>query len=71
MADYSAQEKAAVVVWLLGNDGAEMTTNEIAARVGTSWGGAYRMMQRLSHVTPVVRDGSVWRMVREDDGDAR
>jgi len=53
--DYSAQEKAALIAWHLAH-GEGMTTNEVAEITGLTWGGAWRLMDRLSRVLPIYRD---------------
>jgi hypothetical protein len=58
--DYTPQERAALITFrLLAGD--ELTTMQIAERVGVSWHGASAMMERISRVVPVYREGCHWR----------
>ena len=59
-AEYSAQEKAALIAWHLAH-GEGMTTAEVASITGLSWTGAWFLMNRLSRVLPIYRNESgVW-----------
>ncbi|NLX42133.1 MAG: hypothetical protein GXY79_01490 [Chloroflexi bacterium] len=55
----TSQERAALaVVWL--NDGAQLTTAELAERLGMTWGGAWRLMHRLARVLPIDQEDGRW-----------
>lgn len=54
------QERAALITFQIVN-GQELTTMQVATRCGVTWGGAYRMMERISRVVPVYQEGGVWR----------
>lgn len=48
-----AQERAALVAWWFAR-GAQLTTRQAADRLGVSWLGAWRMLQKLSRVLPII-----------------
>lgn len=59
-ADYTPQEKAALVTWHLAH-GEGMRTVDVAAMTGLTWRSAYDLMCRLSRVLPICQDNaSVW-----------
>jgi len=59
--DLVAQERAALVVWLLGVDGERLTTVEIAQKTGLELRGAYRMMSKLARVVDIrIGEGGKW-----------
>ena len=58
-------ERTAVIVWLLA-DGARLRTIDIARLLGINWRGAYRMMERISRVTPVAQVGKHWQKCGKD-----
>lgn len=60
ISDYTAQERAALTAFYI-LEGAEMTTAEIAERVGLTHQGAWSMMQRVARVVPVYQDEGRWR----------
>lgn len=64
LSDYTAQERAALITFQI-LEGQKMTTSEIAAHVGVTWLGAYRMMEKISRVVPVVQEDAVWRRAGE------
>jgi len=55
-------ERTAVIVWLLA-DGARLRTIDIARLLGINWRGAYRMMERISRVTPVTQVERRWQVI--------
>ena len=59
-AEYTAQERASIVVYELCVNDRQMTTAEIAERVGTTSQGAWQMMQRISRVVPVDQRRGRW-----------
>lgn len=61
----TAQERAAIVTALL-QDGARLTTREIAERCCMSISGAYDMMGNLARVLPVFLDEGLWQWLVED-----
>lgn len=61
-ADYTAQERAALITFQL-LEGAQMTTSEIAQRIGVTYHGARYMMEKVSRVVPVYEDGGRWSRV--------
>ena len=58
-------ERTAVIVWLLA-DGARLRTVDIARLLGIDWQGAYRMMERISRVTPVTQVEKRWQKYSKD-----
>ena len=58
--DYTAQERAALITLEIFA-GAELTTAEIAQRVGVTYQGARAMMDKISRVVPVYVDNGLWR----------
>lgn len=53
-------EKAASVTWLIAG-GAELTTWEIAGRLGVTFQGAHYLMQGISRVIPITQERGRWR----------
>lgn len=53
--DLVAQERAAIIAWALSR-GKQMTTRQIAERLGTTYTGAWFMMQKLARVLPIAFD---------------
>lgn len=62
--DYAAQERAALVTFLVVT-GAELTTAEIAERVGITPRGALLIMDKISRVVPVYQYGGRWRILHQ------
>ena len=60
--EMSAQQRAGLVVWLLGR-GHAFTTLEIAQIAGLSRRGAADMMVRLSGKLPIVCEHSRWKLL--------
>lgn len=58
--EYTAQERAAMVTLKMAL-GEEATTAEIAEQFGMTWHGADKMMNRISRVIPLMKDGSRWK----------
>ena len=48
--------------WLVS--GETVTCAQVAQAFGMSWAGAWRMLDKLSAVLPIVRNGADWRMLR-------
>ena len=63
----TAVERAAYITFLLlGQRAAGLSTRAIAARLGMSRGGALRLLQRISRVTPIRQDEKwLWRACEE------
>ena len=61
-ASLSAQEKAALLTWLLAC-GWTGTTREAAEVLGMQQRGALHLFYRISRVVPVYRTGRRWRLV--------
>ena len=55
MSDLTGQQKAAKLTWLLAQGG-EYSTVEIAHMYSYTWAGAYKLMERLANVLPIVKD---------------
>ena len=53
--DYTAQERAALVVWCLAH-GEGLQTRDIAKLTGLTRQGAWELMQHLSRVIPIYQD---------------
>jgi hypothetical protein len=58
--EYTPQERAAIITHKIDR-GAALTTAEIAAYTGITVCGAWRMMDRISRVVPIVQDEGRWR----------
>ena len=58
--EFVAQERAAIVVYEIAANGTEMTTAEIARRVGVTHDGALKIMNRISRVVPIYPRNGVW-----------
>ena len=63
LSDYTSREKVAIVMLEVVYYGREMTTRQIATRVGLSWKEANEMMNDISRVVPVYKEGLCWRKV--------
>ena len=61
----TAQERAAIVTALL-QDGARLTTAEIADRCSMSVRGALHMLTNLARVLPILCDGGLWQWLTDD-----
>lgn len=61
--EYTTQERAALVTFEIVT-GREMTTAEIAERIGTSRQSAWLLMQRVSRVVPVYQNNGRWQHLR-------
>ena len=64
---YPTERVGLAVYWLA--QGGEFTPKELAARLGVTRHGAYQMLTKLSRTLPIVDDGGVWRVCRDDTGD--
>ena len=53
--DLVVTERAAQTAWMLA-DGAQLTTREIASRVGLQLKSAYHMMNKIARVLPIRLD---------------
>lgn len=53
--DFATTERIGLVTWSLML-GTAFTTAQVADLTGLTWGGAYRMLYRLSRVLPIYRD---------------
>jgi DNA-binding IclR family transcriptional regulator len=53
--DMVAQERAAIVAFALAS-GEQLTTQQIAERVGLTYSGAWRLLQKLARVCPITKD---------------
>ena len=58
----TSQERAALALWLLIQ--VPMSTREIAERCGMQMAGAWKMLNLISRVVPLYRDGGKWRILR-------
>ena len=60
--ELTAQERAAMVTYdiIMGR---QLTTLEIARRIGITNMGAWKLMQRVSRVVPVYQDEGRWRIL--------
>ena len=58
----TSQERAALALWLLIQ--VPMSTREIAERCGMQMAGAWKMLNVISRVVPLYRDGGKWRILR-------
>jgi len=50
-----AQERAALLAWWLARGG-QLTTRQAADKLGVTYLGAWRILQKLSRVLPIVFD---------------
>lgn len=57
--EFVATERAAYIVYLLMT-GKTLTTAEIATELGTTYNGAWRLMQKVSRRVPVRHDLGFW-----------
>ncbi len=55
----TSQERAGIVATLL-QDGARLTTAEVASRCGMTWRGAWKMLNTLSRSMPILCDSGLW-----------
>ena len=62
--EMSAQQRAALIVWLLAR-GHSFTTLEIAQIVHMKRAGAQQMMYRLSGQIPIVFEHSRWKLLTD------
>jgi hypothetical protein len=53
-----AQQRAALLGWWFAR-GAQLTTRQVADRLGITWVGAHVLLDKLSSVIPITRDDSV------------
>ena len=58
----TSQERAVLALWLLIQ--VPMSTREISERCGMQMAGAWNMLNRISRVVPLYRDGGKWRILR-------
>jgi hypothetical protein len=65
MAELTAQERAALALWLLMQG--PQSTREIAGRCGMSMRGARDMLYRISRVVPLYYEGRYWRVDNKDN----
>ena len=56
------QERAVLALWLLIQ--VPMSTREISERCGMEMAGAWKMLNRISRVVPLYREGGKWRILR-------
>jgi len=56
------QERAVLALWLLIQF--PMSTREISERCGMEMAGAWKMLNRISRVVPLYREGGKWRILR-------
>ena len=56
------QERAVLALWLLIQ--VPMSTREISERCGMQMSGAWKMLNLISRVVPLYRDGGKWRILR-------
>ncbi len=61
----TSQERAGIVATLL-QDGARLTTGEVAARCGMTWRGAWKMLNTLSRSMPILCDSGLWYWLTDD-----
>ncbi len=54
--DLTPQERAVLALWLLIQ--VPMSTREICKRCGMEMAGAWKMLNRISRVVPLYRDGA-------------
>lgn len=66
-ADYTAQEKAALIAWHLAH-GEGMTTGEVASMTGLTQAGARFLMNRLVRVLPIYRNkDGIWEVCMPEE----
>ncbi len=53
-----AQQRAALLAWAFAH-GAQLTTRQVADKLGVTWMGAHFLLDKLSLVIPITRDDSV------------
>ncbi len=67
--DFATTERVALVAWSLVL-GTALTTREIADLTGLTWGGAYRMLYRISRALPLYQDDDGrWALLAVDNTD--
>ena len=59
--ELTAQERAGRIVWLF-SEGAELTVRQVCDLTGLRKRAAQTMLNQLSRVVPIVREGDVWRV---------
>ena len=57
--DLVPQERAAIVAWAFAR-GEQLTTRQVARKLGVSYLSAWFMLQKLSRVLPVAFDQQEW-----------
>jgi hypothetical protein len=57
--DYLPTERAALIAWWLSK-GEQLTTRQVAERLGLTLVAAWYMLQRLSRVLPITYDDTVY-----------
>jgi len=67
MQPQTSTERAAVVMLHL-TAGVRLTTLEVAQLCGISRQGAYRLLDTMSRVCPLLLDGGAWQISSETDG---
>lgn len=64
-ADYNTTERVALLTFGLAL-GTAYTTSQVADLTGMTWGGAYRMLCRVSGILPIYQDETgCWRILGE------
>ena len=63
----TSTERAAVIMLHL-SAGARLTTVEVAQLCGITRQGAYRLLDTMSRVCPLLLDGGAWQISSETDG---
>ncbi len=63
----TSTERAAVIMLHL-SAGARLTTVEVAQLCGITRQGAYRLLDTMSRVCPLLLDGGAWQLTAETDG---
>jgi len=53
-----AQQRAALLGWAFAH-GAQLTTRQVADKLGLTWVGAHVLLEKLSGVIPITRDESM------------
>lgn len=66
--DMTPTERIGRTTWLLAQ-GRQVTVRSLACELEITPRGARALLERLSRVVPLVDDGGLWRVAREDDSE--
>jgi predicted DNA-binding transcriptional regulator YafY len=66
--DMTPTERIGRTTWLLAQ-GRQVTVRALASELEITPRGARALLERLSRVVPLVDDGGLWRVAREDDSE--